>query len=42
MKRDRPAERLQEIVDRAAALHADQSTAVHKELENQSDSGPED
>lgn len=41
-KRDHLAERLQEIVDRAAALHADQSAAIHKELENRSDSGQED
>lgn len=33
VKRDHLAERLQEIVDRAAALHADQFTAVHKDLE---------
>lgn len=42
VKRDHLAERLQEIVDRAAALHADQSTAIHKELGNRSDSGQED
>lgn len=43
VKRDHLAERPQEIVDRAAAaLHADQFTAIHKDLENRSDSGQED
>lgn len=42
VKRDHLAERLQEIVDGAAALHADQFTAIDKDLENRSDSGQED
>lgn len=42
VKRNHLAERQQEIVDRAAALHADQFTAIHKDLENRSDSGQED
>lgn len=42
-KRNRLAEPLQEIVDgAAAALHADQFAAIHKEPGNRSDSGQED
>lgn len=42
VKHNHLAEPLQEIVDRAAALHADQFAAIHKELENRSDLGQED
>lgn len=42
VKRNHLAEPLQEIVARAAALHADQFAAVREELGNRSDSGQED